>query len=321
MPTPQHAAAPAAPAAPVLAAPSASSTGTDASRHLLQPDTGARDLVLWGSSSMSSEGGGDATPLPIRIHEHLALSAAPAAVHPFGVGATNSSHTLLMRGLDSPSLLTIGSPDPDTARVQVTLDPGPAPAGPITIPGTVDGVAGTLDGSTGTWCFTPDDGSTAITGGTFTSSLAEVAQDARQVLWMGKNNILDVDGVLEDTHRMWEATRSPETDTLVLGHWCTEVDARGSLTGDAVADVSSEQASRYGDRFLDVQRLLTGEDGLRCSPLAPLQLLDQGATQDALERGVVPPLLIASDGIHLNGWGNLAVSWAIVRRMRELQWL
>ena len=29
----------------------------------------------------------------------------------------------------------------------------------------------------------------------------------------------------------------------------------------------------------------------------------------------------ASDGIHLNGWGNLVLSWAIVRRMQELRWL
>ena len=35
----------------------------------------------------------------------------------------------------------------------------------------------------------------------------------------------------------------------------------------------------------------------------------------------MPPLLVASDEIHLNGWGNLALSWALARRMQELRWL
>ena len=341
MPSPQLAAAPAAPAAPLPAAPPSSATGTEASRRLLDLESGSRPMTLWGSSSMSSEGGAEATPLPVRIHEHLTLSASPAPVHAFGVGATRSAHTLLLRGLDTPRLAVVGGPAAGTAagstansatpsdRVEVTLDSGLAPSGPIQVPGTVDGLAGMLDGSSGTWYFTPDDPAAVpaddlaatVAGGVFTSSLVEIAASSRQVLWVGKNNILDVTGVLQDVQRLWDAAETPEADSLVLGHWCTEHDAHGSATGDAVAAVNTEQARRYGDHFLDLQQLLTSEEGLHCSPLAPLQLLAQGTTQDALDRGVVPPLLVASDGIHLNGWGNLAVSWAIVRRMRELQWL
>lgn len=329
MPAPQLAAVMAAPAAPLPAAPHSSATGTEASRRLLHPEPDSRPMTLWGSSSMSSEGGAEATPLPVRIHEHLALSASPAPVHAFGVGATRSAHTLLLRGLDTPRLVVAADPEAGSSRVEVTLDSGLAPSGPIQVPGTVGGIVGMLDGSSGTWYFTPDDPAevaadhpaAAVSGGIFTSSLAEVAASSRQVLWIGKNNILDVAGVLHDVQRMWDAAETPEADSLVLGHWCTEHDPHGSATGDAVAAVNTEQAGRYGDHFLDLQQLLTSEEGLHCSPLAPLQLLAQGATQDALDRGVVPPLLIASDGIHLNGWGNLAVSWAIVRRMRELQWL
>ncbi|MGP9536581.1 hypothetical protein ACT3SP_01120 [Brachybacterium sp. AOP43-C2-M15] len=324
MPAPQTAAAPAAPAvpapaAPVPAAPSAATTGTPSARRLLRPESAARPLTLWGSSSMSSEGGAEATALPIRIHEHLALSAAPAPVHAFGVGATRSPHTLLMRGLDTPALEVLGDPDPATGEVRVALDPGLDPAGPLRVPGRVDGTAGMLDGSSGSWLFTPAAPAARIDGGTFASSLAEIAEGSRQVLWAGKNNILDVPGVLEDTRRLYEAV--PEGDSLVLGHWCTERDARGSTTGEAVAEVNAELAARHGEHFLDLQRLLTDEEGLSSSPLAPLQLLEQGTTLEALGRAVVPPLLVAADGIHLNGWGNLVASWAIVRRMRELQWL
>ena len=63
---PQHAAAPAAPAAPF--SPSSALTGTEASRRLLHPESGTPALTLWGSSSMSSEGGDEATAVPVRIH-------------------------------------------------------------------------------------------------------------------------------------------------------------------------------------------------------------------------------------------------------------
>ena len=71
----------------------------------------------------------------------------------------------------------------------------------------------------------------------------------------------------------------------------------------------------------DLQHLLTSEEGLTSAPIAHLQLMEQGSTHDALAQGVTPPLLVAEDHIHLNGWGNLLVSWAIGQRMRELRWI
>src|SRR5690625_7801991 len=86
---------------------------------------------------MSSEGGDEATPVPIRIHEHLILAAAPATVHAYGVGATTSAHTLLMRGLDRPVATPSSTPETDTGTVTITLDSGLSPAGPLRIPGTL----------------------------------------------------------------------------------------------------------------------------------------------------------------------------------------
>lgn len=320
MPAPPPA-APAAPGAPLPSDLPGTLTGTETSRRLLCPEEASRAITLWGSSSMSSEGGAEATPLPIRIHEHLALAAAPATVHAHGVGATTSAHTLLMRGLDRPVATPSGAPAPDTGAVTLTLDSGLDPAGPLRIPGEVGGVPGLLDGSSGQWLFTPEDSEQPVAAGPFTSTLAETAGPSRQVLWVGKNNIQDTAAVLADTQRMWDAAADPGADTLVLGHWPTEFDAIGSPTGQALAAVNAEQRQRYGDHFLDLQELLTGETGLACAPIAALQLLDQGSTQDALERGVVPPLLVATDSVHLNGWGNLAVCWSIIQRMRELRWL
>ena len=317
MPAPHLVAAPAAPA------PLPSSTtaiGSAAARALLAA-SGTRDLALWGSSSMSSERGDESTPLPIRIHEHLALTVAPGTVHAHGVGATWSQHAVLMRGLDTPQATPQGSPDAATGAVTVTLDPDLPPHGRIRFPASLGDVPGQIDGSSGTWIFTPSDASATVTAGRLVSALAERTAGARQVLWMGKNNILDTARVLEDTQRMWDAAPDPEQDTLVLGQWATEYDPRGSATAEALAAVNAEQASRYGDHFVDVQALLTSESGLSCAPLAPLQVLEQATTHDALAQGVVPPVLIAHDLIHLNGWGNLAVGWTLIRRMRELGWL
>ena len=321
MPSPQFAAVLAAPAAPVPAEATSAVTGTEASRRLLAPELDARPLTLWGSSSMSSEGGSADTPLAVRIHEHLALAATPAVVHAYGVGATRSAHTLLMRGLDTPQLRPLGEPARGTGAVIVALDSGLGPVGPLTIPGDVDGVPGLLDGTGGSWIFLPDQPGSTSGHGVFRSALAAVAEGSRQVLWMGKNNILNVTDVLEDTQRMWDAATDPEQDTLVLGQWPTSFDPVGSATADAVAQVNAEQQRRYGAHFLDLGGLLTSEEGLSCPPLAPLRLLEQATTQGALEQQIVTSDLCAPDGIHLNGWGNLAVSWAIIRRMRELRWL
>jgi hypothetical protein len=320
MPSPQPA-APAAPAAPRPAGGTPSLPGTEASRRLLAPERDARPLTLWGSSSMSSEGGASATPLAVRIHEHLALAAAPAVVHGYGVGATRSPHTLLMRGLDTPHLHRTDDPVTEPGRIPVSLGSGLTPSGRLRIPGDVAGVPGILDGSEGTWLFVPDDPSATVSEGIFRSALAAIAEGSRQVLWMGKNNIRDVEGVLEDTQRMWDAAADPSQDTLVLGQWPTPRDPIGSETADAVAAVNEEQQRRYGEHFLDLGGLLTSEEGLSCPPLAPLRLLEQATTQRALEKQIVPSGLRAPDDIHLNGWGNLAVSWAIVGRMRELRWL
>ena len=309
---------PVAPAEPGTG--SDSTPGTDASRHLLNPARDARPITLWGSSSMSSEGGAEGTPRPIRIHEHLALAAAPTPVHAFGVGATQSGHALLMRGLARPRISPDQGPD-DSGAVPVHLDTDLPAFGPLRCPGEVDGVAGTLDATSGTWRFVTDDAAASLPTGTFRSSLAEVADGSRQVLWLGKNNILQVDTVLEHTQRMWDAAADPANDTLVLGHWPTEHDAAGSPTGEALTAVNSAQKQRYGAHFVDLQSLLLSEEGLTAPPVAHLRLLEQASTHEAIERGVTPPLLVATDHIHLNGWGNLLVSWAIVRRMRELAWL
>lgn len=296
-----------------------SGTGTEASRNLLGSTAPPRPITLWGSSSMSSAGGAHATPLPVMIHEHVALAASPTAVHAFGVSATLSAHALLLRGLYDPQMTpgaAIGG-----GAIAVTVDPALPALGQVRCPGHLGGVPGVLDGTSGSWKFFADDAGAAVGPGAFHSGLSEVAAAARQVLWLGKNNILDVDTVLEHTQRMWDSTSDPAQDSLVLGHWPTRNDPVGSDTGEALRRVNGEYANRYGAHYVDLHALLSSEEGLTAPPIAHLRAMEQGSTHEALDSGVTPPILVAGDRIHLNGWGNLLVSWAIIRRMRELRWL
>lgn len=312
------------PPALVPAAPDATSvdTGSAAFRELLRPQQADRPLTLWGSSSMSSHAGDEGAPLPVRIHERLGLACGEGIVHPFGVAATRSGHTLLARGLDTPHAALTSPPDPDSGAVRMELAGGLRAVGPLAFPARLDGVEGRVDTDDGDWRFTPAKASATLSDGTLVSTLAEGLEDARQILWTGKNNILEVEQVIADTQRLWDATPTPGTDSLVLGQWPTERDPLGSDTGAAVAVVNAEQAARYGDRFLDLQALLTSAEGLSSlACLAPLRLLEQASTQEAMALGVAPPLLVADDGIHLNAWGNLAVSSAIIERMGALRWL
>lgn len=296
-------------------------TGTEISRRFFSPPGSSRPITLWGSSSMSSEGGGEGTPLAVRIDEHLSLSNNPAPVHAFGIGATRSEHMLLLRGLSTPQVRVLAGARQADGASQVELADGMTPSGPLRCRGTLGEVPGTLDGSSGTWWFRPDDAAADVADGRFISAHWDVAQGSRQVLWMGKNNILDVDGVLADIASMYEAADNPEHDNLILGHWATENDPVGSDTATALHHVNTQLAARYGRAFLDVNAELTTPEGLTSTALRPVRVLEHATTAEALDRGVVPPVLVADDQIHLNGWGNLAVCSALVRRMQELRWL
>ncbi|MCS6711910.1 hypothetical protein JSY14_07730 [Brachybacterium sp. EF45031] len=287
------------------------------------PET-TRGIVLWGSSSMASEGGGEGAPVPVRLHELLAAAAAPLPVILHGErGGILSTHTLLQRGLAAPTVHPLLPAAQAIGRAPVGLDPVLPPRGALDMPGMLGRIPGHLRCTAPTgWEFVADDPRAALAPAVFRSSLGAAAEGMRQVLWMGKNNIEQVDQVLADVQAMWDAARDPAEDSLVLGQWPTPLDPRGSATEAALSAVNAEQARRYGRRFLDLRSLLATAEGLASVPvLAPLRLQDDPAVAADLQRGHVPHRLVARDERHLNAWGNLAVGWALVRRMKELRWL
>lgn len=278
-----------------------------------------RPLALWGSSSMEGGLGTEHTPRPVYVHEELANAMNPIPVTNLAYGAQFSGHTTILRGLDTPF---VHIPEGYRGgRVKVRVDADVPGMWSFTCHGRLSsGVSGTLTGTPENQWFFESDGGPA-TSGEFTSSWKAKTETWRHVVWTGKNNIVQRERVLSDVERLVAAARTPETDAIVLGQWVTKNDLDAPEKIKAIHAVNDAQRAAYGARFVDVQALLTSEEALRAEPIASLKLQGRTETRTELDQGIVPTPLRGSDGIHLSGWGNLLVSWALIEKMKELKWM
>lgn len=286
-------------------------TGTAGTRFLLTP-TVAR-LFTWGSSSMSGEGGDHGAPSPSRPHEHLRAVLSPGEVIPTAQGGTQSFHNRVQIGLDAP---TVAFPGGRAAT------PGTAPVSGVdhhmnswrgfSCAGSINGVPGVLAGADTHFTWTPADGSTLTEDGPFVSAFTSDLKGAHHLFWCGKNNIGEQGGALtiSDTDAMVDFTGASER-CFILGQWVTPLDS--TRIARAVARVNDHQRARYGDRFLDVQELLSTSWGLQSPPVRALAFTAM--------RGRIPESVVAPDGIHLNARGNQVVVWALLERMKQLGWI
>lgn len=288
-------------------------------------------IALWGSSSMEGGLGQEHTPKPVYIHEELANSFNPLPVHNVAYGALWSTHSMILRGLIKPQVDFIyGSPLSGTGKNKVQVEVRTEAPGlwSFTCHGQLSsGVSGTLTGfEEDSWFFEPDPEAVASfegwdMSGTFTSDWLVNAQNSRHVIWTGKNNIGDMQTVDSHIDALVNAARDPIADVIVLGHWVTQKDLESAQRIRKVHDINSLHKNRYGDRFIDVQALLTSPEAMQIDTLNELKLWQNEQTQAEIELGIVPTPLRGSDGIHLSGWGNLLVAKALIERMKELKWL
>lgn len=305
-PTPTTSARPAQPLAEALAIPASTAS-----------------IALWGSSSMEGGLGAEYTPRPVYIHDELTLTVNPLPVYNVAYGAQWSNHTTLLRGIDTPVVRLPAGYSGGKVPVQVQTDA--AALWTFTCAGQIEGGPhGTLTGSAEhQWFFeadVQDTGNWAATG-RFISDWKDRTEDSRHVIWTGKNNIADLARVNADVDALVRAARDPEADVIVLGQWVTRNDLAHPKKIANVHQANRIQGERYGRRFIDVQGILTSEKGLSADPIWDLGLMSAPETQKEREQGIVPTPLRGTDGIHLSGWGNLLVAWALIDRMKELRWL
>lgn len=265
--------------------------------------------------------GAEYTPKPVFVHEELTLAMNPVQVRNLAYGAQSSTHTLILRGLATPvvELPTGYSGAKQQVRVRTSAKGLPT----FRCPGTVGAMHGTLTGDDrGRWWFEADrDAQISAESAEFISDWKAATADARHVVWTGKNNLHELEQVIDDVDQLVSAAKDPKGGVIVLGQWVTRNDLQKPGIIANVAEINRVQASMYGERFIDVQQLLTSDTGLRADPIWELDLLRAPDTLREREQGIVPTPLRGTDGIHLSGWGNLLVSWALIQRMKEMRWL
>ncbi|GAB2542611.1 hypothetical protein [Brachybacterium huguangmaarense] len=299
-------------------APARAATGTSSGRAALAVPAATGGLALWGASSMAGGHGHQGTPLPTYIHDILTLAVNPRPVRNHAHGGTNSGYALLASGAETPVVTLPAGYTGGRVTVQVATASW-AVAG-TSIPGSIGGLRGVLSSpALNVWQFERTGGSGG--SGPFLSDWRAEARDSRHIIWTGKNNITQTDLVQAHIEAVRATARNPADDVLVLGQWATSSDRNGTGTNGALTTLNRRQKQAYGTRFLDVQELLTTPWGLSSHPVRGLNLLDRADVRGDIAAGIVPRALQGSDGVHLNGWGNLVVAAAIITRMGDIGWL
>lgn len=292
------------------------------------PDSASRPIVLWGSSSASSYASALTDDFRVvRLDTELtSLLDVPASSQ--ALPAAKSPETLLSRsekaGLDLDfSYLGAGGVLPGSGRLVLsTLDKRTPNSGAL-IPGSIAGVPCTIRAIWGrqrkVLVERDEPGRPVEVGygrrGRWTTSLEARHRGSTHLLWMGKNNIQDVDRVLADTRAAYDV--EPET-TLVMGHWKTNRDRPGTATHDAVDRVNRGYASAFGDRWIDIHRHLSDPRWWDLPELRHVGIGRSDEDRRRLGEGVTPRTIMADDGVHLNRFGYLIVAHALAEHLRSI---
>ena len=302
-------------------------TGTAATRRLMARSGYFTGLMTWGSSSMAGGLPSQGSPVPCNILDHLKQTIAPLPLMPCAQGGTTSHHTRVSTGLDRPTVKFSGGRASSAGRVRISsIDHSMGATDMFSCHGTINGTAGWLRGAGNHFTWQPDDKQTRVKNGAFVSDhRAKALKGAKNgryyhLLWAGKNNITQGGGstVISHVDQLVPHLGGPGR-VIVLGQWITQKDNSSQISG--CKKVNAHQKKKYGAHFLDVQALLTSQAGLTCGPVEGLKLWGKSAVQKDIKAGRVPKALVGNDGIHLNGWGNLIVTHALIEKMKELQWL
>lgn len=308
-------------------------TGTAATRRLMARSGSFTGLMTWGSSSMNGGYPNVGPPLPCNIRDQLKAAIHPLPYIHVAKGQLESYHSLIHMGVTTPKVVFDGGRASTAGPAPVrNLEGTPSHDKPVknfSCHGKIAGTPGWLRGTGKGYTWTPDDGRTRVKSGNFVSDYQKTVKEGigghrpHHILWVGKNNIYVNGGkdVMGDVNRM-VSFAGGSGQCMVVGQWLTPQDLdSGPRTTAGTKAVNAHQKERYGAHFLDLQALLTSRAGLSCGPVEGLKLWGKSSVQRDIKRGHVPRALVYRDNMHLNGWGNLIVTYAMIEKMKELQWL
>lgn len=280
----------------------------------------AREFVLWGSSSAASALARDRPPgFPeVRIDVLLSrLLEVPGTSR--AVSGDVSSQTLALRSREHPYRVLLGRGGlPAHGTVVVPTADGRAPSALVAEPGTVAGVGCTIRGvrgREGVVALHRVVPGAALAPGTgpqswWRTALQEAHRGQVHLVWTGKNNIAEHWQVLADTRAIWAV--EPER-TVVMGHWHTWRDRRGTARWEQVRAVNAAYRHEYGQRFYDTMADLRDPRLWALPALRPHRIGSSAEDRRWLAQGLPPRSVVAADRAHLNALGNTVLAHGLAR--------
>lgn len=292
--------------------------------------------VMWGSSSAAGangdqgvvDGGGNSTASPIgtrRVTNDLATNLG-VAIFNGGVSSQRGQH--IAARADAIRALVTVTPGaiPASGAVAVTVS-NMGPNSSVSIPGSLNGVAGTLASDGASWTFTRSAPGGVVAGAGpfgFVSSVGQAHRFDGALIWSGKNNInaaTDVDGCISTTRALWDHVGNLDKRRLVIGHFADRDGPTGNIAL-RVAAVDEAYAAAYGDHHVPIQPYLcdSGPTGAlaRCIAAFPGQISVSASDTADFAAGRIPLSLMANNLSHLNAFGHWAVTQVIEARIRAL---
>ncbi|WP_237233368.1 hypothetical protein [Rothia nasisuis] len=315
-----------------------SATAADASSAIFPsdfsyPTVSGPSLALWGSSSF--EGAHADQGVPAGYDATIATQLASYLNIPvlmFGRGGETSTMVAARRGVPESMYKLVFPNDtiPASGSVVVTISDGSnlAWGSAAHLPGYVSAVPGVLTAGSveGTYTFTRTVPGEAIyapaeTPASWFHSYQEmISRSSYHAIQVGRNNMGDIARIKKDTEACF--AQAPKR-TVVVGHFASRGDGTDSDRAQQVRAYNSWAAETYGNLFMNPETYLretTQQSWLRYGALSGSGVWSSDADRKAYDEGKVPPSLFSSDGLHLNGWGYIALSQMIYYKITELGW-
>lgn len=299
---------------------------------LTYPTVSGPSLALWGSSSFEGAQAEQGVPAGFDARMKTLLSSyLSAPVLEFGRGGETSTMIAARRGVAS-NIYKLSFPKdriPASGSVTVSLsDSNVAWGSSAYVPGYVGGVAGVLEATDteGAYLFTrmvagDEIYAPAQTQAAWFYSYQEmISRSSYHVIQIGRNNMPELSLLQKNTQACFDL--APER-TIVMGHFGSRGDGTGSDRLKQAQAYNSWAADTYGDLFMNPETFLrekTQESWLRYGALSGSGVWSSDEDRKAYEAGQVPPSLYSSDGLHLNGWGYVALSQMIYYKVTNLGW-
>ncbi|MFW0184552.1 hypothetical protein ACN083_03480 [Rothia sp. CCM 9418] len=301
----------------------------------IYPAIAGPSLALWGSSSIEGARAteGVVAGYDVRLSTLLTRYLQVPVLN-FGQGSETSTNILARRGAPQFTMTLKFPEDLIPAEGSVTVQQTESTAvewnDASYYPGYIQDIPGTLQaikGAPGSYTFTRTIAgepryapATVAKASVFSSYQQMISYSSHHLVQIGRNNITELDRIKE--HTQLAVDMAPER-TIILGHFAVDGDGPDSGRAKAVRAYNEWGRQTYGNAFINPQEYLrevTQQPWLRYGDLNGSGVWNSKEDADDYQQGRLPRSLYATDGIHLNGWGYLALARQIQAVVTELKW-